>query len=84
MTQKKKKTLDEIQWIEMELKGEEDKGKQLVCSISDAAVYLDLGETATIQTLTENDIKRWKPGFGNKKYVKKADLDELWRGRPAE
>jgi hypothetical protein len=81
VTQKKKKTVDEIQWIKMEL---EDEGEQIVCSVGDAAAYLDLGETATILTLTENNIRRYKMGYGNKKYVKKSDLDELRRGRPAE
>ena len=80
MKDRKDKTKEDIQWETMELNGKQET----VCSVGDAALYLGIGETATIQTLTENGIKRWKRGFGNKKYVKKSDLDELRRGRPAE
>lgn len=76
----KKKTIDDIKPVEMEIDGKLEKAY----TVSDAIVYLGVSPAAGIAILDENHIRRYAPGYGNKKYVLKSALDELKRVRPVE
>lgn len=77
---RKKKTVQDIQEIEMEIEGKPEK----VYTVSDAIIYLGVSPAAGIDILDKNHITRYELAYGNKKYIKKSDLDELKRPRKAE
>lgn len=78
----KKKTIEDIKWIEMDVEEDGKVERQTVCSVSDAIVYLGVSPAAGITILDRNKIRRYSPGYGNVKYVRKSVLDELKRVRP--
>jgi hypothetical protein len=75
----KKKTIADIAWEQMEIDGKMES----VCSVADARVYLNVSEPGLMKILNRNNVTRYERSFGLKKFVKKSDLDELLKGRPA-
>lgn len=79
MSKKHDETADDIEWIEIEVPGEDDK--QRACSVGDARLYLGVSGPGMNLILRDNDVTRWTYGHGSTKYVLERDLEKIKRLR---
>lgn len=79
MAKKHDETADDIEWIEIQVPGKEEK--QRACSVGDARLYLGVSGPWLNIMLNDNNVTRWSAGHGATKYILESDLKELNRIR---